>query len=97
LAIEDLQWVDPSTLALLDALVDEVASSRVLGLFTARPDFAPSWSPTGFHAIKLYRLSVAEVGLMTGKLTGGRAFPEAMTEQIASRTDGVPLFVEELV
>ncbi|WP_437735081.1 TOMM system kinase/cyclase fusion protein [Sorangium sp. So ce1335] len=97
LLIEDLHWADPSTLELLGQLIGEVGSSRVLALFTARPDFAPSWSPAAVLQIQLGRLDRSEVEQMTTKVTEGRALPAEVVDTIADRTDGVPLFVEELV
>lgn len=97
LVLEDLHWADPSTLKLLDQLVGEAASSPILALFTARSEFTPEWSPSAVQAIQLDRLDVSEVAQMTARLTGGRALPDGVLEQVVSRTDGVPLFVEELV
>ncbi|WP_437976533.1 TOMM system kinase/cyclase fusion protein [Sorangium sp. So ce295] len=97
LFIEDLHWADPSTLELLGQLVGEVGSSRVLALFTARPEFAPSWSPAAVLQIQLGRLGRPEVEQMAMKVIGGRALPAEVLDVVAGRTDGVPLFVEELV
>ncbi|WP_437980267.1 TOMM system kinase/cyclase fusion protein [Sorangium sp. So ce117] len=97
LFIEDLHWADPSTLELLGQLVGEVGSARVLALFTARPEIAPSWSPAAVIQIQLGRLGRPEVEQMARKITGGRALPVEVLDTIAVRTDGVPLFVEELV
>ncbi|WP_437288939.1 TOMM system kinase/cyclase fusion protein [Sorangium sp. So ce406] len=97
LAIEDLHWADPSTMELLVQLVGEVGSARVMALFTARPEFSPSWPSTAVVAVQLSRFGRAEVELMAAKITGGRALPGEALEAITSRTDGVPLFVEELV
>ena len=94
---EDLHWVDPSTLDLLTLTVDAVAAMPVLLLMTARPAFSPSW-PGHAHAttISLARLGQREVLSLIGNVTGGKALPEDVSRQIAARTDGVPLFVEEL-
>ncbi|XXY46115.1 TOMM system kinase/cyclase fusion protein [Sorangium sp. So ce269] len=97
LFVEDLHWADPSTLELLGQLVGEVGSSRVLAIFTARPELAPSWPPTAVLQIQLGRLGRPEVEQMATKVTGGRMLPAEVLDVIASRTDGVPLFVEELV
>jgi TOMM system kinase/cyclase fusion protein len=97
LLIEDLHWADPSTLELLGQLVTEVGSARVLALFTARPELTPPWSPAAVLQLQLGRFGRAEVEQMAAKITSNRALPAEVLEQIASRTDGVPLFVEELV
>lgn len=97
LVIEDLHWADPSTLELLGQLVAEVGSARVLALFTARPELTPPWSPAAVLQLQLGRFGRSEVEQMAARITGGRALPAEVLEQIASRTDGVPLFVEELV
>ncbi len=97
LVIEDLHWADPSTIELLGQLVGEVGSARVLALFTARPEFTAPWPSTSFLPIQLGRFGRLEVEQMVAKVTSGRALPAEVLEAIAGRTDGVPLFVEELV
>lgn len=94
---EDLHWVDPTSLELLDLALDAIADSRVLILGTARPTFEHGF---GGHPIvtrfALNRLGREQIAAIVLKLTGGRPLPEAVMAIIASRTDGVPLFVEEL-
>jgi hypothetical protein len=97
LVIEDLQWADPSTLELLGQLVGEVGSARVLALFTARPERSPSLSSAGVLSVQLGRFGRPEIERMAAAVTGGRRLPAEVLETVASRTDGVPLFVEELV
>ncbi|MRG92326.1 TOMM system kinase/cyclase fusion protein [Polyangium spumosum] len=97
LAIEDLHWADPSTVELLGQLVAEVGSARVLALFTARPEFTPPWPSNAALQIQLGRLGKPEIEQMAAKVTGGRGLPAEVLEQITNRTDGVPLFVEELI
>jgi TOMM system kinase/cyclase fusion protein len=97
LVIEDLHWADPSTIELLGQLVSEVTSSRVLAIFTARPEFTAPWPATAVLQLHLGRLGRPEVEQMAAKITGGRALPVEVLDQIAIRTDGVPLFVEELI
>jgi len=95
--LEDAQWVDPTTLELFDLIVESIGRLRVLLLVTFRPEFNPPW--TG-HAhvtqLSLNRLSHRQASAMVERLSGGRALPAEVVEQIVSRTDGVPLFVEEL-
>jgi TOMM system kinase/cyclase fusion protein len=96
LFVEDLHWADPTTLDLLNALVAAIPSSRVLALFTARPDFAPPWPNSATDLIQLARLTRPQVAQIVAMLTGGKALPASVLEQMLSRADGVPLFVEEL-
>jgi class 3 adenylate cyclase/predicted ATPase len=97
LVVEDLQWADPSSLELLTRLVEQVAPSRIFALFTGRPEFRPPWPPRA-HAsqVMLNRLPRRHVEEMVANLTSGKPFPAALLQQIAARTDGIPLFVEEL-
>ena len=95
--VEDLHWVDPSTLELLSLLIDQVPAARVGVLLTCRPEFRPPW---GLHEhltlLTLGRLSSAQVEQMVEYLAQGKTPPAAVREQIVTKTDGVPLFVEEL-
>jgi class 3 adenylate cyclase/predicted ATPase len=94
---EDVHWVDPSTLELLDLLVERVRALPVLAVLTYRPEFSPPW--TG-HAhvtsLPLNRLGRRQGAAMVERVMGGKALPAEVLEQIVARTDGVPLFVEEL-
>jgi class 3 adenylate cyclase/predicted ATPase len=95
---EDLHWADPSTLELLGLVLDQVPTARMLTLLTCRPEFLPSWaSRSHLTQVTLTRLGHPQVEAMITSLTGGKALPAAVVEQIVARTDGVPLFVEELV
>jgi class 3 adenylate cyclase/predicted ATPase len=94
---EDAQWIDPTTLELLDLIVDRIARLPVLLLITFRPEFVPPW--TGHDHVtrlSLNRLSHRQANTMVERLTGGRALPAEVLDQILAKTDGVPLFVEEL-
>lgn len=94
---EDVHWIDPSTMELLDLLVERVQGLRALTVITFRPEFAPPW--TG-HAhvtsLSLSRLVRGDVAMIVGRVVGGRALPPDVLAQITSKTDGIPLFVEEL-
>jgi predicted ATPase len=94
---EDAHWIDPTSLELLGLMVERVARLSVLLLVTARPEFAPPW-PCYAHVTSptLTRLSRHEGTALVGSVTGGKALPSEVMEQILDRTDGVPLFVEEL-
>ena len=96
-AWEDLHWADPSTLELLTLFLEQVPTTRVLAVLTFRPEFTPPWGSHSYLSqILLSRLSRAQVGLMVEKVTGGKTLPAEVVQQIVSKTDGVPLFVEEL-
>jgi predicted ATPase len=95
-AREDLHWADPSTLELLTLFLEQVPKTRVLAVLTFRPEFTPPWDSYSYLSqILLSRLSRAQVGLMVEKVTGGKTLPAGVVQQIVSKTDGVPLFVEE--
>ncbi|MGK3987476.1 TOMM system kinase/cyclase fusion protein [Sorangium sp. So ce136] len=94
--VEDLQWADPTSLEWLGMMIAEVPSARIMALFTARPEFSPPWSTSGMLQIQLGRLDRSHVEHMVARLAGGRSLPEAVLAQVVDRTDGVPLFVEEL-
>src|SRR5262249_40419848 len=94
---EDVHWVDPSTLELLSLLLDQAPTTRLLMLLTARPEFTPPWSSrTHLTPLSLARLPRTQAGEMMRKVTGGKSLPAEVQHQIISKTDGVPLFVEEL-
>ena len=94
---EDLQWADPSTLELLALVIDQTPTVRMLTVLTFRPDFVPTW-PTRSHMtpLTLNRLERPQVEALVGHLAGGKELPAEVLQQIVSKTDGVPLFVEEL-
>ncbi|HKH43688.1 MAG TPA: protein kinase, partial [Thermoanaerobaculia bacterium] len=95
--IEDLHWADPSTLELLDLLIQHLASAPILLLLTTRPELQPVWEVRSFLTrLTLAPLTRAQVHLLIERLTAGRAIEPRWMEQIAARTDGLPLFVEEL-
>ncbi|MDI3286587.1 TOMM system kinase/cyclase fusion protein [Polyangium sp. 15x6] len=97
LVVEDVHWADPSTLELLTQLTGELASARVYALFSARPEVVTRWSPSAAHHVKLERLGRPEVEQLAAAALAGRSLPLEVLDRIAARTDGVPLFVEELV
>lgn len=97
LVVEDLHWADPSSLELLTRLVEQAAAYRIFAVFTGRPEFRPPWPPRS-HAsqVMLNRLPRRHVEQLVTNLTGGKRLPAGVLQQIVARTDGVPLFVEEL-
>ena len=97
IAIEDLHWADPSTLELLQLLVEQGATSRLLLLYTARPEFRAQWPQRAHHTqITLNRLNSRNVRRMMGQVAEHKALPEETVAAVVERTGGVPLFVEEL-
>ncbi|HLW69729.1 MAG TPA: adenylate/guanylate cyclase domain-containing protein [Candidatus Binataceae bacterium] len=97
IAIEDLHWVDPSTLELIQLLAEQGATARLLLLYTARPEFRPSWPPRAHHTqITLNRLGAGDVRTMVGEVAAQKALSDATIATVVERTGGVPLFVEEL-
>jgi predicted ATPase len=97
LLFEDAHWADPTTLEVLDLLIDRVRIVPLLVVLTHRPEFQSRWSEQGHvGALNLSKLTRAQSAAIISTLVGGRALPAALLEQILTRTDGVPLFVEEL-
>jgi len=94
---EDAQWSDPTSFDLLDLIIDRVPAIRLLLIVTFRPEFTPPW--TGRPHVSLFalnRLAPRQRAEMISGVTGGKALPQEIATQIIDRTDGVPLFVEEL-
>lgn len=95
LVVEDLHWIDPSTLEFLSLLIDRMPP--ILLLLTARPEFHPPW-PMHAHVtqLTLSRLGREHVAQMAERVAGDKTLPPEVVEQVVGRTDGIPLFVEEL-
>jgi class 3 adenylate cyclase/tetratricopeptide (TPR) repeat protein len=94
---EDVHWSDPTTRESLDLLIDRVPTLRVLVLITFRPEFAPPWTGRRYVTLlSLSRLSPRQRAEMIRHVTGGKILPKEIADQIIDRTDGVPLFIEEL-
>jgi class 3 adenylate cyclase/predicted ATPase len=95
--LEDLHWTDPTTLELLHLLIDQTPTASMLVLLTCRPRFQPSWTHRSYLTeVSIPRLSQPQVERMVERVAGGKAFPDQVMQQIVEKTDGVPLFVEEL-
>lgn len=94
---EDAHWIDPSTHEVLQLAIEQLRTLPVLMIVTARPEFEPDWLGLPHVTLQtLNRLSVHERVMLIGYLTDGKPLPEQVLEQIVERTDGIPLFVEEL-
>jgi TOMM system kinase/cyclase fusion protein len=97
LVVEDLHWVDPSTREFLDLLIDQVPTLPLCVVLTCRPTFQPPWGlRTHLTPLQLNRLSRPQVEAMIARVTSGKSLPPDVVHHIVTRTDGVPLFVEEL-
>jgi class 3 adenylate cyclase/predicted ATPase len=97
LVMEDLHWVDPSTLEWLSLLVDQGPTARILTLCTCRPDFTPPWTGRShLTQVTLARLPQRQATALTHQVAHGKALPAEVVAQIVAKTDGVPLFVEEV-
>jgi class 3 adenylate cyclase/DNA-binding winged helix-turn-helix (wHTH) protein/tetratricopeptide (TPR) repeat protein len=97
LIVEDLHWVDPSTLEWLSLLIDQIPMTRVLLCLTFRPEFQPAWAARSYLThMTLGRLSPHQTEGMIGQVVGHKPLPAEVMRQVVATTDGVPLFVEEL-
>jgi len=97
LAIEDLHWSDPSSMELLGMLIEQAETAPVLLLATFRPTFEPPWPPrSGLTRTSVGPLSRQETADMARGIAAARALPPAVLDQVVEKTDGVPLFIEEL-
>jgi class 3 adenylate cyclase len=97
MVFEDVHWSDPTTRESLDLLIDRVSAMCALVLVTFRPEFAPPWTGRPHVTLmSLNRLSRQQRADMIAGVTGGKALPKEIADQIIDRTDGVPLFIEEL-
>jgi class 3 adenylate cyclase len=97
IAMEDLQWVDPSTLELTQTLVEQAATAPLMLLYTARPEFHAPWPMRAHHAqITLNRLNDRQTREMVAGVAAHAAMASEMIDTVVKRTDGVPLFAEEL-
>ncbi len=98
LQLEDAHWSDPTTLEFCNRLAARIVDLPLLLIVTARPEFAPSW-PDAPHVdhCPLARLAADDSTALIRKATGGRDMTPAIAELILAKTDGIPLFIEELV
>ena len=94
---EDAHWIDPTSRELLDLTVERVRNLPVLLIVTFRPEFQmPSTGQSHVTMLVLNRLGRRDVAALVTQIAGGKALPDAVIAQIVERTDGVPLFIEEL-
>jgi class 3 adenylate cyclase/predicted ATPase len=97
MVLEDAHWIDPTSCELLDLAVEHVRSLPVLLVVTFRPEFQPPWTgQPQVSMLALNRLDRRDRTALVAQIAGGKVLPEEVVAQIVDRTDGVPLFVEEL-
>jgi class 3 adenylate cyclase len=97
MVFEDAHWIDPTSCELLDLAVERVRSLPVLLIVTFRPEFQPPWTDQPqVSMLTLNRLDRRDRTALAQQIAGGKALPDEVVDQIADRTDGVPLFIEEL-
>jgi class 3 adenylate cyclase/tetratricopeptide (TPR) repeat protein len=94
---EDVHWIDPTSLELLSAMMERVPRLRLLLLVTARTEFTLPW-PNHPHltTLRLTRLGRRDGAQLVERVAGGKTLPKEVMDEILARTDGVPLFIEEL-
>ena len=97
LVVEDLHWADPSTLQMLNYLLTVVERTRLLFVLSARPEFRPPWTQRPVcQSIALERLPAAFTEQLVKEVARGQELPDEVVTQLVARTDGIPLFVEEM-
>jgi class 3 adenylate cyclase/tetratricopeptide (TPR) repeat protein len=97
LLYEDAHWADPTSLEVLDLLIDRTRTIPLLLVLTYRPEFRNRWANHGHvSALNLSKLTKSDSATMVSRIAKGKALPGNLFEQIVRKTDGIPLFVEEL-
>jgi class 3 adenylate cyclase/predicted ATPase len=97
MVFEDVHWIDPTSHELLDLTIERVRSLPVLLIITFRPEFQPRWTgQPQVTMLTLNRLDRRDRSALVAQVAEGNALPDEVVDQIVDRTDGVPLFVEEL-
>jgi predicted ATPase/class 3 adenylate cyclase len=97
MVFEDAHWIDPTSRELLDLAVERVRSLPVLLIVTFRPEFQPPWTgQPQVTKLALNRLDRRDQTFLVEQIAGGKPLPDQVVAQIVGRTDGVPLFIEEL-
>jgi len=97
LVVEDLHWADPTTIELLGIITRRISAARIMCLLTTRPEFTPPWSQEpGLSRIDLTHLSKPDSEALAVAVAGETVVPPAALQEIVAKTDGIPLFIEEL-
>ena len=95
--VEDAHWIDPTSLEAFGRAVDQIKSLRVLLIVTFRPEFEPPWIGRPYVTTRtINRLAERDVDAMIDRLVGNKFIPAHIRREIIERTDGIPLFVEEM-
>ncbi|MGI8422661.1 MAG: AAA family ATPase [Chloroflexota bacterium] len=95
--VEDLHWADPSTVEFLDLLIGRGIDGRVLAILTFRPEFSPPWAAEDYiSTVRVGRLGQRATAEMVERVAQGRGLSQELIDELIDRTDGVPLFIEEL-
>ena len=94
---EDAQWYDPTTLDTLGRIVERIVDLNVLVIVTYRLEFSPPWAHQAHVTMStIGRIDRRQASAVASRVAGGKALPDEVVDAIVARTDGVPLFVEEL-
>ena len=97
MVVEDAHWIDPTTSEWLGTVIDRLPELRVLLIISFRPEFEPPWTRLPHVTqLALSRLDRGEGAAIADRIAGGKSLPPEVKDQILAKTDGVPLFVEEL-
>jgi class 3 adenylate cyclase/predicted ATPase len=95
--LEDLHWTDPTTLECLNLVVEQIPTTSILTVLTCRPHFQPAWHHRSYITeMTLNHLSHTQVEQIVAGVTDGKTLPQEVLAQVIEKTDGVPLFVEEI-
>ncbi len=95
--LEDLHWTDPSTLEWLNVLIEQVPMASVLTVLTCRPEFEPPWGLRAYLTpIALNRFTRLQIETMVTRVAGGKTVPTEVMQHLLEKSDGVPLYVEEM-
>ena len=94
---EDAHWTDPTSLEVFGRVVDRIRALRVLLIVTFRPEFEPPWIGRPYvTALTINRLAQRDIDAMIDRVVGNKLLPASIRQDIIERTDGIPLFVEEM-
>lgn len=97
MTFEDAHWIDPTSLEALGRAIDRIAKLRVLMIVTFRPEFEAPWLGRPYvTALTINRLAMRQIREMINRVAGNKFLPEDVLRDIIERTDGIPLFVEEI-
>ena len=95
--LEDVHWIDPTTLTFVDLLLEQIAKYPILVLLTMRPGLLRELDRLNTAAnLELERLEEEAIALVVARATNNRELPAALVREVVAKTDGVPLFAEEL-